>query len=229
MLKLAVAVFCICILFYVIMNSFKKKDEDIDLHDGKSYSASDINLVENEHNFKEFSHTFWMNINKPENGIILHGNTDISYYLTLDNSSKLKLKVGTANESNPKIELEVRNFLTQKWNHIAIVKNLNDIDLYIDGELRKTHEISNITDFTSKHDGDIVIGDYGTSDVDKTWSKSNGLVHGYKFHTSALLQRDVESMYMEKAHSFQNNNSVQSYKFDLNLMRNNVNLGEISI
>ena len=229
MIKIVIGVLCICVLIYVFMSFLKKNKETIDLHDGKSFGSEELNINSNKHNYKEFTHTFWLYVEMPEDGTIIRADlTDISYVLQLKKESKLSLDVTTGQSPGNFITLESRNFKLQKWNHIGIVKNLNDIDLYIDGELVKTHEISTETDFQQTHGSGIYIGDYGASAEDKSWSKENARMHNYEFHSNALLQRDVVKSYESLKNSFQSNTESAQYSFNINLLKNKISLGEMT-
>ena len=71
MLKSLGIVLCLCLLFYILIFSLKKEQTAVELRAGKLYSEGYINYAKNKDNFKEFSHTFWLYVEKPEDGDIL--------------------------------------------------------------------------------------------------------------------------------------------------------------
>jgi hypothetical protein len=185
-------------------------------------------LAENKTNNLKFTHSFWLYIKKlpqNDNNIILkHDLGSSTFTVELDKDSTLRVISDLVENSSLTITNE--NILLQKWNHIAIVQDVNTMDLYIDGILVQTVEIilNNIVDRSGLKESSILIGS-NADDPAEGWVLDQTTLAYYKYYANALTQGDIKSIYNNYAEFFKKNSGVITLELDV--IQNSNNLGSI--
>ncbi len=250
MIKVLVGLLFLLIILYLGFSFLNQERDDdiIDLNAGETIGTKNLGVKSNEMNFKEFSHSFWINIGDLSNNAT--GLLDTSYNIlkhesssgTGENSSdllrvalvdgrKLVVYFESTNDSNdvrdgnyPGYSLVYDNFPLQTWVNVVIVKSVNDLDLYINSTLVKTMQVSQSYDVRYALDSSVELGEA------TKWQELSGKMTGYKYFVQALNQDEVSNVYKSLLSRFPGASAggatvkVPSYNIEIDVNKNKQNI-----
>lgn len=250
MIKVLVGLLFLLIFLYLGFTFLnQEKDDIIDLNVGHVVNADTLGLNSNRMNFKEFSHSFWINIGDLSNNAT--GLQDTSYNIlkhesysgqTASDNSRDLLRVAlvdgrklvvyfhSVNDNNdaragnyPEYSLVYDNFPLQTWVNVVIVKSINDLDLYINSTLVKTMQVSQSYDVRYALDGGVTLGEA------TQWVGLEGKMTGYKYFVQALNQDEVSNAYKSLLSRFPGASGgatvkVPSYNIEVDINKNKQNV-----
>ena len=241
-------IFFMMFLYFGFSFLSKEKDDVTNLNSPLTISQNELGIGKNQFNFKEFSHSFWINISDLSDNmtdtslnILEHLPTDVAsdkftislvdgrklavYFENLDTSID-NIELQTPNTLYPDYSLIYDNFPLQTWVNVVVVKSITDLDLYIDSVLVKTMQVSQTFDVSSNIGNTVKLGD-------ADWlNRATASITGYKYFVQALNQDEVSSVYKSLLSRFPNSggrgnvgvSAGSEYSMEVNVDKNKQNI-----
>lgn len=163
--------------------------------DGNNYSykisidSSSIPTIENS---LIFGYSFWIYIDNvggsgnwgssydKDKTILNRGDSPSINYIPRDNSLVIKIKTGGEN-----IEkfVSYKALRTQKWNHVCVVLDNRNLDVYVDGKMIRSFILKEVPKLNTN---DIYIFDSGNIYAELSY---------FRYFTTLLTPKDVENIF----------------------------------
>ena len=205
-----VAVILLVIMFYFIFKFTSARANNPillrDLVDGSSINNS-VNEDGNNYPYKNiidssniphiensltFGYSFWIYIDNvggsgnwetsydKEKTIINRGDSPSINYIPKDNSLIVNIKTG---EENVEKFVAYKSLRTQKWNHVCVILDNRNLDIYVDGKMIKSFILKEVPKLNTN---DIYIFDSGNIYAELSY---------LRYFTMLLTPKDVEGIF----------------------------------